>query len=189
MVVTLTIFAASAEPMGTLPDTNGQRPSKSVLTGTEPLAPVSDVTRSSLTEGLTMVNPSAVTAARNQQSEISGVSLISATNGKVLPVAVLEGSTHAVRETTLAVWEAGAEDGRTATLADEVVAEANAAVSQVVDPTVLSVATTNADTTPIETPVTFNSAQVPNPEPSSLLLVGSIFIGCGLFRRKKSPVR
>jgi hypothetical protein len=190
MVATLTLFAASAEPMSLPADSSGERPSKSALTLAEPLAPVSDVTRSSLSEGFTMTSPNVASVARKQEANISangdGISLISPSNGKVLAVAALEVSTHVVRDTALAVPESEAEGGHTSTLADEVVAESSAAVSQMIEPSILSVATASADMTPIDAPVTINSTSNPQPEPSSLLLVGSIFVGCGLWRGKRS---
>ena len=153
--IAVSAFTAQAAPVWEKTDLS--RSNSATTASPEPFSAVTDITRS----GLSNTDETA-------QHESESVVLITPAQGKVISVEtqnVRSGSTHS----------AALVDGANA---DQMVNIASDAVSTTVDPSALSITTTSniggKDFIP--------SPGTVGPEPSSLVLAGSILVGLGMFK-------
>lgn len=204
ILLAATTLSSYADPIRTRYGSETVPPPDNTFRTTGNLVLGSDITLSSLSDSQKQAVKNSFSNPRS--GPLEGFSLFTPSTGKVdsidfsasSPRGSAQLSTFADISTTDHLadthLDAGGNSVTTPDTADQVVAEASAAISDIVDPENLSVATT---TTPGVGPVssagaTDGSGPIPiqnGPEPSSLVMAGSMFLASGLlglFRRKRS---
>ncbi len=158
------------------------------LNSGDPMSSVGDITLSGMADGSSLLVRDSFASNRDSH----GGSL-TPSNGKINSIAHVTMDAATTSADVVAPDAVGASVAAPvpAETASQVVAEASASVSEVVDPSNLSIATTAApQPASAESAASapgFNSDPASaSPEPSTLLLVGSMFFGFGAFRRKRS---